>query len=63
MAEIMRRWLQKARPGEIFPVALESDPPVYSIQDLEGCEVSDRWKQALVIKGLIEVSWKEVHQA
>jgi len=61
--EIMRRWLQKARPGEIFPVAPELGPPVYSIQDLEGRELSDRWKQALVMKRLIEISWKEAHQA
>ena len=61
--EIMRRWLQQAQPGDVFPVAPELGPPVYSIQDLQGRELSDRWEQALVMKKLTEQAWKKAHEA
>ena len=61
-ADIMRRWLRQARPGDVFPVAPELGPPVYSIQDLQGRELSDRWEQALIMKKLTEQAWKKAHE-
>lgn len=57
-AEIMRRWLKRAQPGEFLPVAPELGPPGYSIVGLDGKEVSDRWEQSLVMKKLTEQAWK-----
>ena len=62
-AEIMRRWLKRAQPGDIFPVAPELGPPSYSIVGLDGKEISDRWEQSLVMKKLTEQAWEQAHQA
>lgn len=61
-SEILRRWLKKARPGDIFPVTSELGPPGYSIVDLKGDEISDRWQQSLVMKRLTEQAWKNARQ-
>ena len=58
-SEIMRRWLKNAQPGDILPVAPELGPAPYSIYDLEGVELSDRWEQALVMKKLTEQAWQK----
>jgi hypothetical protein len=55
--EILRRWVQKAKPGDMFPVVSELGPPGYSIVDLRGSEMSDRWQQSLVMKRLTEQAW------
>jgi sugar phosphate isomerase/epimerase len=57
-SEILRRWLKKARPGDLFPVTSELGPPSYSMVDLKGGEISDRWQQSLVMKRLTEQAWK-----
>ena len=63
-SEILRRWLQKAQPGDFFPVTSElGPPPGYSIVDLKGDEISDRWQQSLVMKRLTEQAWKKARQA
>jgi sugar phosphate isomerase/epimerase len=62
-SEILRRWLQKAQPGDFFPVTSElGPPPGYSIVDLKGDEMSDRWQQSLVMKRLTEQAWKKARQ-
>jgi hypothetical protein len=58
-AEALRRWLKRARPGDWFPFATELGPPPYSILDLQGREISDRWQQSLVMKRLIAQSWEK----
>ena len=60
--EILRRWLKQARPGDMFPVTSELGPPGYSIVDLHGAEISDRWQQALVMKQLTEQAWKKARE-
>jgi sugar phosphate isomerase/epimerase len=60
--EILRRWLKQAQPGDMFPVTSELGPPGYSIVDLKGAEISDRWQQALVMKQLTEQAWKNARQ-
>lgn len=61
-AEIMRRWLKNAHPGDILPVGPELGPAPYSIHDLEGRELSDRWEQALVMKKLTEQAWQKAQK-
>jgi len=61
-AEILRRWRQKAQPGDIFPVVSELGPPGYSMVDLGGSEISDRWQQSLVMKRLTEQAWKKAQR-
>jgi len=56
-AEILRRWLKRAQPGDFFPVTSELGAPNYSILDLNGVEISDRWQQTLVMKRLTEQAW------
>jgi sugar phosphate isomerase/epimerase len=62
-AEILRRWLKQAQPGDMFPVTTELGPPGYSIVDLKGVEISDRWEQSLVMKRLTEQACKKARQA
>lgn len=57
-SEILRRWLKNAQPGDMFPVTSELGPPNYSMLDLKGDEISDRWQQSLVMKRLTEQAWK-----
>ncbi|MDB5054318.1 MAG: Xylose isomerase domain protein barrel [Bacilli bacterium] len=58
----MGYWLKQAGPGDILPVLPELGPPHYAITtDGYGKslhEISDRWQQALLIKGLFEEAWK-----
>ncbi len=58
-AEVLRRWRRRARLGDWFPFATELGPPPYSILDLNGNELSDRWAQSLVMKKLIRQSWEK----
>jgi sugar phosphate isomerase/epimerase len=53
----MRHWLLHAQPGDVLPFCAELGPPGYSITDLHGREISDRWEQSLVIKQLAEQAW------
>ena len=55
--ETLRHWRRQAQPGKWFPLTSELGPPSYSIVDLRGREISDRWKQSLVVKRLLEKAW------
>jgi sugar phosphate isomerase/epimerase len=55
---MLRSWLAEAGPGDVFPFASELGPPRYAIVDRSGREISDRWEQSLVMKRLIEESWR-----
>jgi hypothetical protein len=59
----MIAWLSKAQPGDILPFTAELGPPPYSITDLSGQEISDRWDQAMVIKRLAEEAWADAQAA
>jgi hypothetical protein len=56
-AETLRHWRRRAQPGQWFPLTSELGPPSYSIVDLRGREISDRWKQSLVMKRLLKQAW------
>jgi sugar phosphate isomerase/epimerase len=57
-----RGWLKDARAGDVLPFCAELGPPGYSITDLDGREISDRWQQSLVIKRLAEEAWADAQQ-
>jgi sugar phosphate isomerase/epimerase len=57
-----RAWLKEARPGDVLPFCSELGPPGYSITDLAGREISDRWQQSLVIKRLAEEAWTDAQR-
>lgn len=59
----MTAWLKKAKPGDVLPFCSELGPPIYSITDLSGHEISDRWSQSLVIKRLAEEAWADAQSA
>jgi hypothetical protein len=55
----MEQWRAHAADGDRFPFVCELGPPSYSIVDgATGRELSDRWKQALVLKRLAEQAWR-----
>jgi sugar phosphate isomerase/epimerase len=56
-------WLEKARPGDVLPFVCALGPAPYSLTDLTGREISDRWEQCLVIKRLAEEAWAEAQTA
>jgi sugar phosphate isomerase/epimerase len=56
-AEAIRRWRSQAEPGERFVCTSELGPPPYSIRDLRGREISDRWDQSLVMRDLLCSAW------
>jgi len=65
-AELWKRtmvhWLKGARNGDIFIFRVELGPPNYSIRDLNGKEISDRWEQAKLMRSLVERIWNEAVQ-
>jgi hypothetical protein len=57
--DVMRRWLQAARPGDLFPFRVELGPPRYAIVDPHGREISDRWAQQTLLARLAVRLWNE----
>ncbi|HXG64468.1 MAG TPA: TIM barrel protein [Blastocatellia bacterium] len=55
-------WLKSAKPGDLFVFRVELGPPSYSILDLQGKEISNRWEQALALRALAETIWNEAVQ-
>ncbi|MEJ8544702.1 sugar phosphate isomerase/epimerase [Brevibacillus borstelensis] len=66
--EGMAYWLDEAREGDVLPFVCELGPVPYAIS-LYGYlptsveEISDRWKQSLVLKRLAENAWEEAKLA
>jgi len=62
-AELWKRtmiaWLKQAGAGDVFIFRVELGPPSYSILDLNGREISDRWEQATLMRALAERLWNE----
>jgi sugar phosphate isomerase/epimerase len=59
----MKHWLKQAQPGDVLPFCSELGPPGYSITDLDGREISDRWEQSLVIKRLAEEAFADAQKS
>jgi len=56
-------WLEKARAGDVLPFGCQLGAAPYSLTDLSGREISDRWEQCLVIKRLAEEAWADAQPA
>jgi hypothetical protein len=55
----MVHWLKGAKAGDLFIFRVELGPPNYSIRDLSGREISDRWEQAKAMRVQVERLWNE----
>ncbi len=55
----MVNWLRSAKPGDLFVFRVELGPPGYSILEMDGKEMSNRWEQAKVFRALAERIWNE----
>ena len=60
--EGMRRWRNRSGPDDSLIFLCELGPPSYAITDRNGLELSDRWREALTIKGWVEDIWQELEQ-
>ena len=56
----IRGWRDREPPDATLNFLVELGPPSYAITDRDGWELSDRWQEALVIKGWIEEIWARV---
>jgi hypothetical protein len=52
-------WRQRSANDAVLPFLCELGPPPYAITGANGMELSDRWREALKIKGWIETIWRE----
>jgi len=59
----MRLWRERSADDATLVFLCELGPPPYAITDEQGMELSDRWQEALVIRGWIEAIWKDLHGA
>ncbi len=55
----MVNWLKTAGNEDVFVFRSELGPPPYSITDLKGKEISDRWAQAQVLRNIAIRTWNE----
>lgn len=59
-------WLKSAKRGDFFPFVIELGPPPYgmnvpdNLKAIHTGELSDRWKQALVLKRISEDIWLRI---
>ena len=53
-------WRQRSGPGETLVFLCELGPPPYAITDAQQEELSDRWQEALIIRGWVEEIWSSL---
>ena len=56
----MRMWRQRKPDDATLVFLCELGPPPYAITDARQLELSDRWEEALQIKGWVEQIWSEL---
>ena len=54
----MRRWRLRAPAGSSLVFTPELGPPDYAIRGNDGNELTNRWEQSLVIRGMAAEAWK-----
>ncbi|MEC8727164.1 MAG: sugar phosphate isomerase/epimerase [Pseudomonadota bacterium] len=57
--EGLNSWLERNEDGDCLFLC-ELGPPEYAMTDSNGVEMSNRWEEALMIKGWIEDMWQEL---
>jgi hypothetical protein len=58
--EGMRQWRLRNAEDATLRFLCELGPPSYAMTDANGRELSDRWQEALTIKGWVEKAWAEL---
>ncbi len=53
----MRGWRERNPPNASLVFLCELGPPGYAITDANGAELSDRWTEALLIRGWVQEIW------
>ena len=56
----MRSWRQRNKQDATLRFLCELGPPPYAMTDGDRRELSDRWEEALQIKGWVEDIWTEL---
>jgi hypothetical protein len=56
----IRGWRARAKEGEIFNFLCELGPPDYAMTGPDGYELSDRWEEALTIRGWVQDIWNRL---
>ncbi len=56
----IRQWRRRNAADATLVFLCELGPPPYAITDAQGMELSDRWQEALTIKGWVEAIWAEL---
>jgi hypothetical protein len=59
-SEGIGEWRRRSDVDATLPFLCELGPPPYAITDANSQELSDRWQEALTIRGWIEEIWGEV---
>jgi hypothetical protein len=58
--EGMRLWIERNPPDATLVFLCELGPPPYAITDAQQRELSDRWQEALTIRGWVEAIWADL---
>ena len=58
-AEGISMWRNRNHSEATLRFLCELGPPSYAITDANGLELSDRWQEALIIRGWVEQIWRE----
>ena len=56
----MRLWCERNADDATLVFLCELGPPPYAITDARGGELSDRWQEALTIRGWVEAIWADL---
>ena len=59
----MRMWRERNDDEASLVFLCELGPPPYAMTDAKGMELSDRWQEALTIKGWVEAIWTELEES
>ena len=58
----MRSWRSRAQDESVLNFLCELGPPEYAITGADGFELSDRWEEALRIRGLVRDIWDRLER-
>ena len=59
----IRSWRRRAPPDATFTFLCELGPREYAMTGPDGYELSDRWEEALMLKGMIRALWDRIEAA